>query len=163
MPLFLLPFIGWAKGLLSSALKLLSDPKALLALAGALLVVAVFVQSSRLGHAKADLKTARAALVDPATKRKWQDEASERLRDLTTCRANTSTLQSALDRQNASLAAAEAAGRDATAKAAMAVERARGAAVAAEKARAQIGAPLKAVDACARVQEVDRRLLENLQ
>ena len=80
------------------------------------------------------------------------------------CRANEATLRSAIDAQNASLAALAASGSRARAEADNAVQRNRGAAQKASEAKAAISAPLPAADTvCQRAQEVDRRLLEVLK
>lgn len=77
------------------------------AIAGLLLLSAGWgeVQTLRLHHAKSDLTTARAALIDPATHKPWKDEAQAAMRDLGTCRTNTLALQSGLNAQNAAVAA----------------------------------------------------------
>lgn len=67
------------------------------------LVLALGAQTFRLHHAKADLTTARAALVNPVTHKTWQSEAIAAQRDLTTCRGNTDRLSTALQTQNASI------------------------------------------------------------
>lgn len=80
---------------------------------GAILVVATItaqVQTVRLHHAKADLDTARKALIDPATKRTWQVEAVERGINLTTCTGNLTDIRKAVDIQNHSIVALEAEG-----------------------------------------------------
>ena len=61
----------------------------------AVLVVAIGAQTARLHHAKADLKSARAALIDPATHKTWQSEALAASRDLGVCRGNVKTLDDA--------------------------------------------------------------------
>jgi hypothetical protein len=68
-----------------------------------LLIAFAGLQTARLAHAKGDLKTAKAALIDPATKRKWEIEAKERLRDLNTCRDNTTRLEGSIASQNAAV------------------------------------------------------------
>ena len=67
------------------------------------LVLALGAQTFRLHHAKADLTTARAALVNPVTHKTWQSEALRDARDLTTCHANVTTLKAATETQNASI------------------------------------------------------------
>jgi hypothetical protein len=168
MPAFLIPVIakllGIGRAIRGGFAWLADHPKALVAVGVAVLVALLWLQSARLSHAKADLKAARAALVDPVTHKPWQAEAQVAARDLTTCRANTSTLQAAITAQNASLAAWSERGRRATAEAENAVQRSRSAVAAAEKAKAVIAAPLSASDdTCSRAQEVDRRVMETLR
>lgn len=84
--------------------------------------------------------------------------------DLRQAIANERTLTSALNAQNASLAAWSARGRRQTAEAENAVQRGQGAMAGAERARAVISAPLPAADdACARARVVDARLLGALR
>ncbi len=56
------------------------------------------VQTARLHHAKADLASARAALIDPATKKTWQSEAEARGRELTACQGNFANADAAVKR-----------------------------------------------------------------
>lgn len=70
------------------------------------------VQSKRLDHAKADLTAARAALIDPVTRKTWQSEAvkarrdaQDARRDLGTCHASLTDATAALDRQSATVRA----------------------------------------------------------
>lgn len=74
----------------------------------ALSVATAGIQSARLKHAKADLANARAALIDPSTRKTWESEARVRERDLTTCQGNVSTLEAAQARQNAAVEALRA-------------------------------------------------------
>lgn len=113
----------------------------------AILVALLGVQSFRLSHAKGDLKTARAALVDPDTKRKWQDEAKDRLRDLTTCRDNTTKLQAALAAQNAAVGRLKAEGDARATAAAKAAQDALQARREADKTAAKLSA-YKSADTC---------------
>jgi hypothetical protein len=157
MPAFLLALLPKAAGLLT-------NPRAWAALGVVVLMVSLGVQTARLNHAKGDLKSSRAALVDPASHRRWQDLAEDRARDLQTCRANTNTLQSAIDRQNASVAALKAEGDRRTTQAAAAVRDAQRGRSDAE-ARASKLAALKpaGADACARMNDADRAVLETLR
>jgi len=59
------------------------------ALAGVLGVVGVIgVQAALLHHANSQLDTARAALIDPGTKKTWQSEEQAAEANLTTCQGN---------------------------------------------------------------------------
>lgn len=107
------------------------------------------VQTWRLDHAKADLKSARAALKDPETKQTWQAVAEQ-------CKANAQTLSDSLDRQNAAVLAWQQAGQQASQAATAAV---RAAGVAQNAAQAQAGAILAARpgdDRCASALELIR-------
>lgn len=68
------------------------------------------VQSWRVGNLKADLSGARAALVNPATGKKWKAEAERDAAALKTCRANVASLDGALTVQNEAVAAWKASG-----------------------------------------------------
>lgn len=95
--------------------------------AAAGLGLALLISNGRLDHAKHDLTAARAALVDPMTKKTWQSEAVKRAADLGNCQAGLTTLGATIERQNASVAALGEASRQASARstAALAAERSR--------------------------------------
>lgn len=101
------------------------------------LVVGLGVQTFRLDHAKTDLTTARAALVNPVTHKTWQSEAIAAQRDLTTCRGNEGRLQKALGDQNASIDALK---READASSARATAQIRAAQADSAKARRDVAA-----------------------
>jgi len=63
------------------------------------------IQTARLHHAKNDVTTARAALIDPVTKKTWQSEEQAAQRDLGTCTANSGRLDAALAAANDSIQA----------------------------------------------------------
>lgn len=129
-----------------------------------LLALLLAVQTGRLSHVTKQRNEARAAQIDPATKRSWKIEAQERGRDLGTCLANTGTLTAALDRQSAAVAAAGAEGQARTAEAEKAVQAARTATQRAEaKARAILSAPMTGGDTCSRVLAVDDQFVKELQ
>ncbi len=110
MPLFLTA--AWA------ALKpLLTNPKVWAGLGLAAVLAALGVQTWRIGHCKADLAKAQAALIDPATRQAWQAEALADARSLADDRASLADLQAAIGRQNAAVTALQAAGAADTAKA----------------------------------------------
>jgi hypothetical protein len=88
-------------------LRLLS-PKTWAVIGFAALLTFSGVQSIRVAHAKHDLKTARVALVNPATGDSWQSEAMRDARDLRICRTNTDALKAAITRQNAAADALKA-------------------------------------------------------
>ena len=77
-------------------LKALATPRNLVAA----LVVFAMVQTVRIGHIKHDLAHARMDLINPLTKRPWQREAQDAQASLTTCKANTEALKTAIGTQN---------------------------------------------------------------
>lgn len=106
------------------------------------------VQSLRLKHAKADLATARAALIDPATRKTWRSEAEARARDLTTCHGNVETLTASLGRQEAAVAALKAQSAAWVAKSRKAAQDARAVAESYRQAGREILAAKPGADAC---------------
>lgn len=127
---------------------------------GALLVLSVGAAATlglRLEHAKADLVKARAALVDPVSKRRWQDLAIERGRDLGTCRGNVAELDAGLTRQNAAVKAFEAQGQAMTAALAQAARAARNSQVQAQREAAGILQARPGADGC---RSADQLILE---
>lgn len=74
-----------------------------LATIAALAALMASVQSARLDQARRDLATAQAALIDPATKRKWEQLAKDSGADLIQCRLNTVVLDAGRRSQNAAV------------------------------------------------------------
>ena len=112
---------------------------------------------ARLDHAKADLAKLRAVLVDPVSKRRWQDMAIERGRDLVTCRGNAERLDAAVDRQNAAVKAFEAQGQAMSAALAEAAQAAKISRVEAQREAAGILSQRSGVDVC---DSADQLILE---
>ena len=123
----------------------------------ALAIGAAAMLGARLDHARADLAKARAALVDPVSKRRWQDLAIERGRDLATCRGNVERLDAALQRQNAAVKAFEARGQAMTAALAEAARAARISQLQAQREAAGILQARPGADGC---KSADRLILE---
>lgn len=115
------------------------------------------VQGLRLKHAKADLSTARAALINPVTRKTWQSEAVRDARDLGACK-------SAVAEQNASVAAAAA---ETARKLAAATKGQADARAVAESYRQTAPAVRayqpKGADSCARTADVARMIREDLR
>jgi hypothetical protein len=138
--------------LLAFILKPLADPRLLAGLGFAALLAFAGVQTARLGHAKADLAAARAALVDPATHASWRAEALADAQNLATARQNVAAVSAALDSQQAAVKALEARSAADTAAADQGARAAdaRAAAAAADAARVMARAagpdPCKAAD-----------------
>lgn len=128
----------------STAFKLLKHPITWLALLAALLAL----QTMRLNHARADLTTARAALINPATKHTWQDDYTASQVDLGTCRTNNTTLSDALKTQNAAVLAAKAEGDRRTALATQAAANARAVAESRRQEALAIMARVSGPDVC---------------
>ena len=106
-----------------------------------LLAVFAGVQSARLSHAKADLSAARAALIDPATKKTWRAEAAADATSLAVAEA-------ALDTQGAAVATLKAAGQASTSRAAAAAQAAQVGARAADDQAAKVLAAPPGADGC---------------
>ncbi len=113
----------------------------------AALAVALVVSQIQNAGLKHDLKGANASL----------EIANQALGS---CHANVTVMQSAIDGQNASIAAAKAKGDQIAADAARAVQQAQDALQKARKAASAISAPIVATGACERVSEIDKRFLE---
>jgi hypothetical protein len=111
----------------------------------------------RLDHAKGDLVKAKAALVDPVSRRPWQDLAIERGRDLGTCRGNVERLDAALNRQNVAVKAFEARGQAMAAALAEAARAAKISRAEAQRAAAEILQARPGADVC---DSADRLILE---
>lgn len=107
------------------------------------------VQTARLHHAKADLDTARAALIDPTTKKTWQSEAVAAQRDLKTCQGNETAMQGAIDGQNASIEALKQEAAAASARATAQIRAAEAHSADAAREAAQIMAKRPGGDLCA--------------
>ena len=75
------------------------------------------LQTARLSHAKTDLSAARAAQIDPATRRSWQAEATAAAANLATCHAGLSQLDASLADQSAAVTALRTEGDTASAAA----------------------------------------------
>lgn len=129
----------------------------------ALLMAALAIQSARVSNLKGHLRDARAALINPVTKKPWQFEAMRDARDLQTCRGSVQALEASRQAQNAAVAALEAESTRRVTEAEKALSAARrGLAKAEADARRMLRPPV-GIDACARTEEIDRRLLETLQ
>lgn len=111
----------------------------------------------RLEHARGDLVKARAALVDPVSRRPWQDLAIERGRDLAICRGNVERLTASVDRQNAAVRAFEARGQAMTAALAEAARAAKISRSEAQREATGILAARPGADVC---ESADRLILE---
>lgn len=101
----------------AALLSLILNPKVLGGIGLALLIAFAGIQTARLGNAKRDQ-------IDQTTHQSWRSEEirdSKALaaanRDLAICKANQQTLEASLTRQNAAVAALQAAGAQATARA----------------------------------------------
>lgn len=126
-------------------------------------VLLLGIQTARLGNAKHDLAAARLVLKDPASGKTWQSEATAFQTDLSTCRGNTTTLQSALDDQNTKYAALQADSASRLSKVAEGLKAAQAAQKSALAASSVIMAsPPKGAGVCARVLDVDGKLLGSL-
>ncbi len=140
MPAFLIPF--------------LTNPKVWAGLGLALLLAFAGVQTVRLDHAKSDLAAARAAQIDPATKRSWQAEELADAQNLATARANFDQANASLATEQASVAALKAADAADSAKASAAVQQARAATATLSKREAELAALKPAGDACAQADTI---------
>ena len=107
------------------------------------------IQSFRLKHAKTDLTAARAALIDPATKKTWQSEAEARARNLTTCHGNVDRLTASLATQEAAVAALKTQSAAWVAQSRKAAQDARAVAESYRQASREIMAAKPGADACA--------------
>lgn len=134
-------FIAWA-------LKSLTSRTGIAIAVGFALITFATVQTARLDHAKKDLATARAALVNPSTGHTWQKDYQIAAPALATCNVNLAATKGALDRQNLAVDAlkAEADRRQRVGAAALSTARA-GAAEARRRADAILSAP-RGPDAC---------------
>ena len=134
-------FIAWA-------LKSLTSRTGIAIAVGFALITFATVQTARLDHAKKDLATARAALVNPSTGHTWQKDYQIAAPALATCNVNLAATKGALDRQNLAVDAlkAEADRRQRVGAQALSTARA-GAAEARRRADAILSAP-RGPDAC---------------
>lgn len=124
-----------------------------------LLAALLATQTLRLGHAKGDLATARAALKDPTTGQKWETLYQFAAANLTTCKANRDTYKAESDRQGA---AALEMGRLVEAKTAenakaLAAGRKQGMKSQAEADRI-LGIRVTGADQCARMLDAERQI-----
>ena len=134
-------FIAWA-------LKSLTSRTGIAIAVGFALITFASIQTARLDHAKKDLATARAALVNPSTGHTWQKDYQIAAPALATCNVSLANTTGALDRQNLAVAAwkAEADRRQRVGAQALSTARA-GAAEARRRADAILSAP-RGPDAC---------------
>ena len=134
-------FLAWA-------LKSLTSRTGIAIAVGFALITFASVQTMRLDHAKKDLSTARAALVNPSTGHTWQKDYQIAAPALATCNVNLAATKGALDRQNLAVDAlkAEADRRQRVSAQALSTARA-GAAEARRRADAILSAP-RGPDAC---------------
>jgi hypothetical protein len=140
MPAIVLTILGFLKPIFT--------PRGLAVLGAALLAAAVGVQTLRLNHAKGDLVVARAAAIDTATKRTWQAETLQLRVDFAQERQNFITVDGALSRQSAAVAALTDAGRKATADAQAALTAQQAATAAQSKRWAELLAAKPGPDGC---------------
>lgn len=127
------------------------------------LVVALAVTVGLLRRSDANLKTARAALLNPATGKTWQSEAMGLYRDLEICKGNTLRLETAVASQNA---ATEAMRAESDARAKMLADglqqARRGRAGAEARASALLTHPPVGIDACARAEAARDAVIRSL-
>lgn len=128
-----------------------------------LILALLAIQTVRINNAKSDLAQAKAALINPATRKPWRDEAIRDARDLATCRENVGALDRSLTAQNEAVAAQAAESAQRVAEAEKGLQQAlKGRAKAEAQARDLLRPPV-GIDACARTEEIDRRFLETLR
>lgn len=127
------------------------------------LVGLLAVQTARVGRLKNEVAAEQAAQINPATKRPWKYEAERDGKALLTCQGNVSTLDGALSRQSAAVAAKSAADQARISLAERGLAEARAANAKAAGRIAELMRPLAGADTCTRVIEVDERLLRSLQ
>ena len=96
-------FLAWA-------LKALTSRTGIAVVVGFALITFASVQTMRLDHAKKDLTTARAALVNPATGHTWQKDYQIAAPALAVCNTDRANVTGALNRQNLAVAALKAEG-----------------------------------------------------
>jgi hypothetical protein len=98
----------------------------------AMLAAALAMQGGTLKRVTGERDRARAALVNPATKRAWQFEAERDARALTTCQGSVTRLEGSVRTQNDAVEAAKAEGARRAAAAVQAARDLRGARAVAE-------------------------------
>lgn len=134
-------FLAWA-------LKSLTSRTGIAIAVGFALITFATVQTMRLDHAKKDLSTAHAALVNPATGHTWQKDYQIAAPALATCNVSLANVTGALDRQNLAVDALKAEADRRQRVGAQALSTARlGAAEARRRADAILSAP-RGPDAC---------------
>jgi hypothetical protein len=134
-------FIAWL-------VKALTSRTGIAIAVGFALITFASVQTMRLDHAKKDLATARAALVNPDTRHTWQADYQIAAPALATCNVNLANVTGALDRQNLAVDALKAEADRRQRVGAQALSTARlGAAEARRRADAILSAP-RGPDAC---------------
>ena len=148
------------EALLAWALKALTSRTGIAIAVGFALITFASVQTMRLDHAKKDLATARAALVNPSTGHTWQKDYLIAAPALATCNVNLAATKGALDRQNLAVDAlkAEADRRQRVGAAALSTARL-GAAEARRRADAILATPAgpdACVDALAMIRSAGR-------
>src|SRR5262245_41464525 len=102
-------------------LGLISRPTVVLVAVIGLLTGGLAIQSARLAHALGSLAQARAALINPETHRRWQDEALAASRQLEVCAGARTALARGLRTQAGAVEAIKRHGVEASARAAAAV------------------------------------------
>ena len=142
-------FIAWA-------LKALTSRTGIAIAVGFALIAFASVQTMRLAHAKKDLTTARAALVNPATGHTWQKDYQIAAPALAVCNTDLANVTGALNRQNEAVRALgeETARRQAQSAAALSTAR-RATASARARADAILSTPA-GPDACQDALEIIR-------
>lgn len=132
------------------------------ALMGAL-VLALSVQTLRVSNLKADVRREKAAQINPVSKKLWRDEAIRDARDLRTCRQSNAALEASRQAQNAAVAAWKAEGDQRLAAAEKGLQQALRGRQRAEAQARDLMRPPVGIDACARMEDIDARVLENLR
>lgn len=127
------------------------------------LVALVAVQTARVGRLKNDVAAEQAAQINPATKQTWKAEAERDARALLVCQGNVATLDVAISRQNAAVAAKAAADQARLSLAERELASARAANAKSASRIAELMRPLVGADTCTRLIEVDERLTRSLQ
>lgn len=130
----------------------------------ALALAAAGLQSIRLEHAKAELASAHAALINPVTGKSWRTESVAAAADLSACRREVVTLRGAIDAQNAAVTTAAADSARRIVLATKAAEDARAVAESARRHSAFLMAQRPAgATACERAEDARQRFLEVIQ
>lgn len=149
-------------GALSGVLKFVFSGPGVATIGVGILLAFGGVQTLRLNHAKHDLTTARAALIDPAGKATWQSEEVRDRADLATCRANEITLEGSIKVQNASIEAQSALDTASLARSEAIVRQAQANEAATAKALKALSGPI-ATSANGRCAAFDKTFLESLK
>ncbi len=152
-----------AAGAASSVLKFALSGPGIATIGATVLLASCGVQTLRLNNAKHDLVVAKAAQIDPASKKTWQSEEVADRASLLTCQANEITLNGAIATQNASLTAHAQADAAALARAEAILKSAQGSAAATAKALTTLSAPIAAANAASRCAAFDKTFLGTLK